>query len=55
MRYQSTAVQIYDMPAPSDPDVRLDRRMALIVSAIGLLGLAAFGAFLVLGILSQRF
>ena len=34
MRYQSTAVQIYDMPAPSDPDVRLDRKMALIVSAI---------------------
>lgn len=53
MRYQSTAVQVYDMPAPSDPDVRFDRRMAQLVSAVGLLGLAAFGGFLVLGIASQ--
>lgn len=54
MRYQGTAVQIYDLPTPSDPDARFDRRMALIVSTIGLLGLVVFGAFLVLGIVSQR-
>ena len=55
MRYQGTAVQIYDLPVPSDLDARFDRRMALIVSVIGLLGLAVLGAFLVLGIASQRF
>lgn len=55
MRYQGTAIHIYDVPAPSDPDTRLDRRMALLVSAVGLLGLAAFGGFVVFGIISQRF
>lgn len=55
MRYQGTAIHIYDMPAPSEPDARFNRRMALLVAAIGLLGLAAFGALLVLGTVSQRF
>lgn len=55
MRYQGTAIHVYDMPAPSDPDTRLNRRMALLVSVGGLLGLAAFGGLVVLGIISQRF
>lgn len=55
MRYRGTSVQVYDVPSPTDPNVRFDRRMAMLVSAVGLLGLAAFGGYLVLGIVSQRF
>jgi LPS O-antigen subunit length determinant protein (WzzB/FepE family) len=54
MRYQGTAVQIYDMPSPSGPDARINRRMALLVSTIGLIGLVVLLGFLLLGIVSQR-
>ena len=54
MRYQGTAVQIYDMPSPVGPDARINRRMALLVSTIGLIGLVAFLGLLLFGIISQR-
>jgi hypothetical protein len=54
MRYQGTAIQIYDIPSPANPEVRFNRRMALILAVVGLLGLAAFLAFALFGIVSQR-
>jgi len=54
MRYQGTAVQIYEMPSPSGPDVHINQRMALIVSTIGLIALLALVGFLMFGLLSQR-
>jgi len=54
MQYRDTAVQIYDVPASQDPDAEFDRRMALVVSAIVMLGLGAFFAFIVFGIISQK-
>lgn len=54
MRYQGTAVQIYDIPLPAGVDARINRRMAMLVSMIGLVGLLGFLGFLVFGIISQR-
>jgi hypothetical protein len=54
MRYQGTAVQIYQMPSPAGPDARLNRRMALFMSTIGLLGLVVALGLLAFGIISQR-
>ena len=54
MRYQGTAVQIYDVPAPLDPNVRLDRRLSTIVAAMALFGLAVFLGFILFGIATQR-
>lgn len=54
MQYEDTAVQIYDIPTTTDPDRLFDRRMALVVSALVMLGLGAFAAFVVFGILSQK-
>lgn len=54
MQYGDTAVQIYDVPTSADPNAIFDRRMALVVSAVVLLGLAAFVAFVIFGIYSQQ-
>jgi hypothetical protein len=54
MRYQGTAVQIYDTPSMLDPSTRFDRGMALLVATVGLLGLAAFAVFVLFGIVTQR-
>jgi hypothetical protein len=54
MRYQGTAVQIYDTPSLMDPRTRFDRQMARLVAAVCFLGLAAFGVFVLFGIVTQR-
>lgn len=54
MRYQGTAVHIYEVPAPSDPTMRFNQRMAMIVAAVTLLGLVVFLGFIVFGIVTQR-
>lgn len=54
MQYRDTAVHVYDIPTAVDPEGRWDRRMALLVSLLVMLGLAGFAAFVVLGIVSQR-
>ena len=54
MRYQATAVQIYDTPSLMDPRTRFDRGMARIVGAVCMLGLGVFGLFILFGIFSQR-
>jgi hypothetical protein len=54
MQYADTAIQIYDVPTATDPDRLIDRRLALLVSALVVLALGAFAAFALFGIISQK-
>lgn len=54
MQYRDTAVHVYDIPTSVDPEGRWNRRMALLVSTLLMLGLAGLAAFVVFGIVSQR-